>query len=58
MGKKKKNKKTEVMKAAGAIARQGVSNINQKAQIFAHKGTKRKKTRQTQKDEAIKESDS
>lgn len=55
--KKKKNKKSDALKAAGAIARQCVSNINQKAQIFAHKGTKRNKTRQAQNDKAIKESD-
>ena len=58
MAKKKKNKKTEAMKVAGAIARQSVSNINQKHQVFDHKGMKRKKTRQTQKDAAIKEYDS
>lgn len=58
MAKNKKHTKSQALKVEGAIARQCVSNINQKAQIFAHKGTKRKKTRQTQKDAAINESDS
>jgi hypothetical protein len=58
MAKKRKNKQTVqdiALKANRKANRESVSNINQKAQVFADKRTKRQKTRQTQNDKAIKE---
>ena len=58
MAKKRKKKQTVqeiALKANRKASRESVSNINQKAQVFADKRTKRQKTRQTQNDKAIKE---
>jgi hypothetical protein len=51
MAKKKKNKKYK--NPGWKKVRTGVSVVNQKHQVFAHKNTKRKKTRQAQEDAAI-----
>lgn len=49
---KKKNKKPS---KADILKVKGKGLLNQQAQVFADKRTKRKKTRQTRKDQALKD---